>query len=77
MIGRLVELVPELVRTAISHVRRDWWRTGIRLPRPSQAHLRWRMETAYGSSDATPDRADVIDFVAWRRRQRRARAGSG
>ena len=73
MLGRLIRLAPELVRAAASHLRRDWWRSGNHMPRPSVVHLQWRVETAYGQSDAPTEWADVVDFVDWRRRQRRAR----
>ncbi len=66
-------IAAESVRTAVSHTRREWWKSGNHLPGASPVHLAWRLETAYGSSDVDPDFADVIDFVQWRRRQRKAR----
>jgi hypothetical protein len=74
MLGRWVAVMAESLRVAASHTRRAWWRTGNRLPGPSTPHLRWRLETAYGDPDAAADRTDMVDFIEWRRRQRRARA---
>jgi hypothetical protein len=73
MLGRWVAIVAEAIRVAVSHSRRFWWRTGNRLPGASTQHLRWRLETAYGDSGISADWTDVVDFIEWRRRQRRAR----
>lgn len=42
-------------------------------PTPSRAYLRWRSFTAYGDHGAAFESEDVIDFLEWRRRHRRAR----
>jgi len=73
MLGRWMAVIAESLRVAVSHTRRSWWRTGNRLPGPSTPHLRWRLETAYGDPDAGTDWTDMVDFIEWRRRQRRAR----
>lgn len=39
-------------------------------PLPSAAYLAWRMETAYGSADATPDTADMVHYLRWRKHMR-------
>jgi hypothetical protein len=73
MFGRWVGIATEAILVALSHTRRAWWRNGSHLPRASKPHLRWRLETAYGESGARAEWADVVDFIEWRRRQRRAR----
>ena len=49
-----------------------WWRRWPPLPRPDPAYLAFRMETAYGSGAARPTPADVVAYVRWCRRYRRA-----
>lgn len=34
---------------------------------PSRALIRWRLATAYGSGDASPQPEDVRAFLMWRR----------
>lgn len=34
---------------------------------PSRALLHWRLATAYGSSQTSPNPADVVRFLEWRR----------
>lgn len=41
-----------------------------RRPLPSAAYLAWRMETAYGSANTTPDTADVVHYLRWRKHMR-------
>ncbi len=43
-------------------------------PTPSRSYLRWRSYTAYGDHEASFQSEDVIDFLEWRRRNRRTRA---
>lgn len=38
---------------------------------PSSAYLRWRMETAYGSSNANPEPVDMVHYLRWRRHMRK------
>jgi hypothetical protein len=40
---------------------------------PSTAYLDWRLETAYGSSNATASGDDLVHYLAWRRQMRRAK----
>ena len=46
-------------------------------PTPSRAYLRWRSFTAYGDHNAAFESDDVIDFLEWRRRNRRTRGRGG
>lgn len=45
-----------------------WWRHRPFLPLPDAEVMRWRTATAYGSSDAAVDPADVVAYLEWRRR---------
>ncbi len=40
---------------------------------PSRTLLRWRIATAYGSSDAPVQTEDLVRFLEWRRQFRAAR----
>jgi len=44
-----------------------WWRRRPFLPLPDAEVMRWRTATAYGSSDAAVDPADVVAYLEWRR----------
>ena len=60
---------PDLWWTALGALRRLapqlWWRTPPHLPLPGRRLWEFRMVTAYGRSDALPERADVISFLEW------------
>jgi hypothetical protein len=68
---RRVDLWVEGVRAALAHVRRRWW-TRSAVPTPSTTHLAWRRATAYGSADHPIEPDDLVAYLEWRRRQRRA-----
>lgn len=59
----------EALRAAISVAPRRWWTTTSHLPLPDGTYLGWRAQTAYG--DGSPDHADLVPYLEWRRRQRR------
>jgi len=42
-----------------------WWRRRPFLPLPGAEYLRFRIETAYGSTDRSPDPADVLAYLRW------------
>ena len=44
-----------------------WWRRPPFLPIPDREVLDWRLTTAYGSSDAALDEADLVAYLEWRR----------
>jgi hypothetical protein len=50
-----------LVRLA----RPGWWRSGSRLPLPDARLWAFRMVTAYGDPNATPEAADLISYLEW------------
>jgi hypothetical protein len=64
-------LVPALVGLAWATRRLGWYRRFPFLPMPPVGYLRWRIETAYGSQDATPPAADAVRYLTWTRRMRR------
>lgn len=61
---------PEAVRAYVAFTPSDWWRRRPFLPLPRPAYVRWRLQTAYGSPDATPRPADIVHYLEWRKRQR-------
>jgi len=64
---------PSLWPTAMRQVRRTappgWWRHAPFLPVPSGSYLRFRLITQYGSVDHPPVPDDVLNYLAWCRRQ--------
>lgn len=60
----------EAVRTWAAFTPRKWWAQRPFLPLPTRAYIRWRLQTAYGSSTVRPSGSDVIEFLEWRREQR-------
>ncbi len=71
-------LWPGLLAAAWTFRRRGWHRRAPFLPLPSAAYMRWRMETAYGESDAVPPLDELAGFVRWSaemRRRMRPRSG--
>ena len=67
-------LWPDLLETGWAFRRRGWYRRPPFLPLPSDAYMRWRLETAYGEPDAVPPPDELERFVRWsvdmRRRMR-------
>lgn len=63
---------PTLWCTALAQIgrlaRRHWWRRPPFLPLPDPAYLRFRMETAYGSSLDAARVDDVVTYLRWCRR---------
>jgi len=67
----------EAVRALAALAPRAWWARKPHLPVPEPDYIQWRQATAYGSSDAAMTAGDVIAYLEWRRRFRRATARSG
>ncbi|MDP8959244.1 MAG: hypothetical protein M3N51_08615 [Actinomycetota bacterium] len=61
----------EALRAVASMSPDGWWRHPPFLPRPHPGYLAWRLVTAYGSPEAPLLGHDVIEYLEWRRRQRR------
>jgi len=60
------ELWPVASVTAVRLAPRGWWRRWPPTPWPDSDYWHFRMETAYGGDgDASPDAADVIEFLEW------------
>ena len=72
-IRSLFRLMKSTIVTGFAHVRRGWWRRRPFLPLPDRQHLAWRRWTAYGT-DRTAERRDIVTFLLWAERQRRAGA---
>jgi hypothetical protein len=76
-LARALARHPALVCTGVRQLARlappGWWRRRPFLPRPDPAHLRFRLETAYGTGGQMPVRArEVVAYLDWCRRARRA-----
>jgi hypothetical protein len=52
--------------------RPGWWRRWPPNPRPDEHYLRFRLETAYGDTQAEIVASDVVEYVAWCREARLA-----
>ena len=72
-IAAAVAVRPSMWATALRQARRTappgWWRHAPFLPVPSGPYLRFRMVTQYGSTDHPPTPDDVLNYLAWCRRQ--------
>jgi hypothetical protein len=53
------------IRQGILLAPRGWWRRRPFLPLPDGDYLAFRMQTAYGSSGATPQAADIVGYLTW------------
>ena len=64
-----VAVRPTLWPTAVGAVFRlatpGWWRRRPFLPLPDGRLWGFRMVTAYGRPDATPDADDVVSYLEW------------
>ena len=49
-----------------------WWARAPHLPVPSRDYLRFRLVTQYGRNDADIVPGDVLNYLAWCKRQGRA-----
>jgi hypothetical protein len=67
---------PSLWAVALRTWRRTtparWWAGAPFLPVPSSAYLRFRLVTQYGRNDADIVPGDVLNYLAWCKRQDRA-----
>ena len=65
---------PSLWATAIHQVRvtapTGWFRRPPFLPLPTGDYLQFRLITQYGRADHRIDTADVVNYLAWCKRQR-------
>jgi hypothetical protein len=57
-------LWPTAVRQALRLARPGWWRRPPFLPLPDPHYVRFRLETAYGSS-AAPAGHDLVAYLNW------------
>ena len=67
---------PGLWCTAVIQVavlaRPGWWKRWPPIPRPDPRYLRFRLETAYGDSEAEIAAGDVVEYLTWCREARLA-----
>ncbi|MEE9414073.1 MAG: hypothetical protein V3V01_02240 [Acidimicrobiales bacterium] len=53
------------VRQLFALAPNKWWRRAPFLPIPDPAYLDFRMQTAYGDSEAGPMPDDVVTYLRW------------
>ena len=70
VIFRRPRLWLEAVRALVAFTPSGWWKRSPFLPIPRPVYIRWRLQTAYGSAEASPPPADLVHFLEWRRSQR-------
>jgi hypothetical protein len=58
-------LAVDLVKVSWRFRHRRWYLRPPFLPLPEREYVRWRMDTAYGSSDALPSVDDAERYVRW------------
>jgi hypothetical protein len=69
--GSLAEIAkrPALWSTAVRQWRAmiptRWWLQWPPAPRPSRAYLKFRLETMYGSTDASLSPEQVMGYLEW------------
>ena len=64
-------LLIEAVRAAAATAPPGWWRRFPFVPKPEPAYMRWRLQTAYGTSETQVTPRDLLAYLEWRRRTRR------
>lgn len=52
-------------RQSLRLARQGWWKSPPFLPLPSPSYLSFRLITQYGTPSATPQIADVLDYLEW------------
>ncbi len=60
------------LRVLAGHIRRRWWAHPPFLPLPDPSHLAWRRFTLYGDPAHPIAAADLVSYLEWCRRYRRA-----
>jgi hypothetical protein len=66
---RRPSLAIDLVRVSWRFRNRRWYLRPPFLPVPDRDYVRWRMDTAYGSPDATPSAGEAERYVRWATRK--------
>ncbi|MEW6476391.1 MAG: hypothetical protein AB1679_29365 [Actinomycetota bacterium] len=61
---RRPRLWPTALRQAFRLARPGWWRRPPFLPLPDGDYVRFRMQTAYGST-GSPDPEDLVAYLNW------------
>jgi hypothetical protein len=62
-------LAVDLVKLSWRFRNRRWYLRPPFLPVPDRNYVRWRMDTAYGSPDATPTVSEVERYARWASRE--------
>ncbi len=70
-------LVPAMLAAAWAFRANRWYRRPPFLPIPSNAYVRWRMETAYGEGIVSLSAGDLERYLRWGSDMRRLMKGGG
>jgi hypothetical protein len=62
---RRPRLVAPLLGAAWRFRARDWYRRPPFLPLPPPKYLAWRLHTAYGDEDHTPEAGELERYLRW------------
>ena len=60
------------VRQAFVLASPGWWRRAPFLPAPDPVYLRFRLQTMYGDPDHEIEPGDLVTYLEWCRRTRKA-----
>ena len=63
--------VPYLFQAAWAFRSRHWLRKPPFLPLPPASYMRWRMDTAYGETNAAPSDDELERYLVWTARMRK------
>ena len=55
----------------VEAIRAAWEMRRNGRPTPSKAYVAWRLQTAYGDSNAAATSEDMVHYLTWRRQLRR------
>lgn len=66
---------PWLWRSVLRFVPPGWWHRWPPSPIPPKEYLHFRLETAYGDTEARPSAEEVVRYLTWCRRMGRLAKG--
>ncbi len=62
-------LWPTVCRLGVRMVPQGWWRQFPFMPIPPRKYVQFRLVTQYGSTSNRVESSDVLNYVAWCKRQ--------
>jgi hypothetical protein len=64
-VARRPGLWPTAARQVLVLARPGWWRRWPPVPAPDPAWVRFRLQTAYGDADRSPEPDDLVLYLKW------------